>query len=121
MDAAGMQHILEDTEVRGTVLKFANLSSELLAYGGLDGIVRIAQLGNLCKICHVSIWLTGPYCKWITPVYEGCSCNKIAHSMQCQHQNSIWAVDTALHASCMDVLNSAVQLATFDQIELSFC
>lgn len=57
MDAAGMQHILEDTEVRGTVLKFANLSSELLAYGGLDGIVRIAQLGNLCKICHVSIGL----------------------------------------------------------------
>lgn len=58
LDAAGMQHILEDTKVRGTVLKFANLSSELLAYGGLDGVVRIAQLGDSCKICHVSIWRT---------------------------------------------------------------
>ena len=58
VDAAGMQHILEDTEVRGTVLKFANLSSELLAYGSLDGVVRIAQLGASCKICHVSTWVT---------------------------------------------------------------
>lgn len=58
MDAAGMQHILEDTEVRGTVLKFANLSSDLLAYGSLDGVVRIAQLGASCKICHVSSCLT---------------------------------------------------------------
>ena len=55
LDAAGMQHILEDTEVRVTVLKFANLSSDLLAYGGQDGVVRIAQLGESCKICHVSI------------------------------------------------------------------
>ncbi|KAL3135572.1 hypothetical protein ABBQ38_006052 [Trebouxia sp. C0009 RCD-2024] len=50
---AGMQHILEDTEVRVTVLKFANLSSDLLAYGGQDGVVRIAQLGTSCSICHV--------------------------------------------------------------------
>lgn len=50
---AGMQHILGDAEVRVTVLKFANLSSDLLAYGGQDGAVRIAQLGAQCSICHV--------------------------------------------------------------------
>lgn len=66
-DAAGMQHILEDTEVRGTVLKFANLSSELLAYGSLDGVVRIAQLGASCKICHVSGCLTAEVALKVKP------------------------------------------------------
>ena len=49
-----MQHILEDAEVRVTVLKFANLSSDTLAYGGQDGFVRIAELKGSCSISHVS-------------------------------------------------------------------
>lgn len=50
---AGMQHILEDTGVRVTVLKFGCLSSALLAYGGQDGVVRIAELGDTCTVRHV--------------------------------------------------------------------
>ena len=52
--AVGMQHILEDTGVRVTVLKFGCLSSALLAYGGQDGVVRIAELGDTCTVRHVS-------------------------------------------------------------------
>ena len=90
MDATGMQHILEDTQVRGTVLKFAHLSSDLLAYGGLDGIVRIAQLGYSCKICHVSIWLTAELAhianESLQSMKGGFSTSRIAHSAQCRHQ-----------------------------------
>ncbi len=49
-----MQHILEDNEVRVTVLKFGNLSSDLLAYGSQDGVVRVAGLGQTCTVHHVS-------------------------------------------------------------------
>ncbi len=49
-----MQHILEDTEVRVTVLKFGHLSSDLLAYGGQDGAVRIVDLDQTCTVRHVS-------------------------------------------------------------------
>lgn len=55
-----MQHILQDTQVRVTALKFANLSSDLLAYGGQDGVVRIAQLKQSCNICHVSHYSISP-------------------------------------------------------------
>ncbi|KAL0039440.1 hypothetical protein WJX79_008386 [Trebouxia sp. C0005] len=50
---AGMQHILEDNEVRVTVLKFGHLSSDLLAYGSQDGVVRVAGLGQTCTVHHV--------------------------------------------------------------------
>ncbi|KAL0044841.1 hypothetical protein WJX82_011228 [Trebouxia sp. C0006] len=50
---AGMQHILEDNEVRVTVLKFGHLSSDLLAYGAQDGVVRVVGLGQTCTVHHV--------------------------------------------------------------------
>lgn len=50
---AGMQHIWEDSKVRVTALKFGHLSSDLLAYGSQDGVVRIAELGQACTVRHV--------------------------------------------------------------------
>ena len=49
-----MQHIWEDSKVRVTALKFGHLSSDLLAYGSQDGVVRIAELGQACTVRHVS-------------------------------------------------------------------
>lgn len=49
-----MQHIWEDCKVRVTALKFGQLSSDLLAYGSQDGMVRIAELGKACIVRHVS-------------------------------------------------------------------
>lgn len=48
-----MKHIFDDGEARGTVLRFARLSSELLAWGATDGSVRVAELGNTPRILHV--------------------------------------------------------------------
>ena len=49
-----MQHIWEDSKVRVTALKFGHLSSDLLAYGSQDGVVRIVELGQACTVRHVS-------------------------------------------------------------------
>lgn len=50
---AGMQHILQESNARVTVLKFGRLSSELLAYGAMDGVVRIAVIGQTSTVNHV--------------------------------------------------------------------
>ena len=67
MCTTGMRHILEDAEARVTVLKFGRLSSILLAYGGQDGVVRIAELGPACTVRHVSDLLMRT-CAWYVSI-----------------------------------------------------
>ena len=50
---AGMQHILQESNARVMVLKFARLSSDLLAYGAQDGVVRTAEIGQTSTVQHV--------------------------------------------------------------------
>ena len=82
--AVGMQHILEDTGVRVTVLKFGCLSSALLAYGGQDGVVRIAELGDTCTVRHVSqlplFWRFSCMCHYVSVQYETCLNHEVMYS-----------------------------------------
>ena len=50
---AGMQHILQEGSARVMVLKFGRRSSDLLAYGAMDGVVRIADIGQTSTVKHV--------------------------------------------------------------------
>ena len=59
-----MQHILQESNARVTVLKFGRLSSEMLAYGAMDGVVRIADIGQTSTVKHVGHDVCCSTCDW---------------------------------------------------------